>query len=198
MVNWLSGIGLRRAGIPFWVLWTFWLMACAKENRLDCFLSAGPLRTETRVLPNQPLALRVYDDVDVEWIRSDTPRVEFLAGRNLLRHLKSNLGARGLEIRNGARCNWVRDYGKPIRARVYTADLPEVELNGFGEFVTRDTLVMSNLLIRQYGTGKSVVWLRADSLHIGFDAFGRMEATGTADRAFYFTLGMGHLDAERK
>lgn len=170
---------------------------CRKESRLDCLLSAGPVRERVVSLPLHPFALRVYDDVAVTWVASDTPRIEFRSGRNLLGRLEALSLGQTLEIRNPLRCNWVRDYSTPVEARLFCRSFSDLEINGYGRFRTLDTLQNKVVVVRQFGAGESDVLVKADSLHIGFVSYGKMRVSGRADRAFYFTLGMGHVETDQ-
>lgn len=174
----------------------FLLISC-RHDLLDCVNSAGPIRTEERSLPAFS-RLFVSSDIDVEWhYTSGQPRVEITCGRNLLRKVKTDLvGKDTLSIANENTCNWMRSYSNPMKAVLYSGQPDWIRLEGYGEFVCRDTLRFSPLVIQHYGAGKAIILAATDEIYLDFLSPNDLILNGRARKGHYFIQRYGKVRSE--
>src|SRR5687767_8835474 len=95
------------------------LVSCGEDHMLDCLKSTGSITSDNRNLEAFH-TMQVEDNVDV-WIIPDSETfVEVKAGSNLIENVTTEVSNGRLTIRNINKCNWVRDYDKPVEAWVHT------------------------------------------------------------------------------
>jgi len=170
------------------------ISSCTQSPLEDCFLSTGPIRTESIPLAKSPVAIAVYDNLNVTWHQSDSFYIQVTCGRNLQNKIEILLEGEKLALRNKARCNWVRDYSKTMQIDLYCNSLSEIELNGFGDFICEDTIKGDFFNLRQYGTCNSKLLLNVGYLNFDFNTYGTSILEGIAKRGFLVTLKEGKLD----
>ena len=181
--------------VPKLILLIFLILgACTQSPLEDCFLSTGPIRTKKISLPSSPNRIEVFDNIDVTWHKSDSAFIELKAGRNLLDKIEILFDGSKLELRNKAKCNWVRDYSKPIQLHIYSKPPGELLFSGFGEFITADTIKGQSLATLFYGTGKAKMILDLNLLSLDFNTYGNLELFGRSNQADIFAFKEGKLN----
>jgi hypothetical protein len=184
----------------FWLLiaiWAFTALASCKPDVLeDCFVSNGPPRTREIELPVSPYKLFIHDNLNVVWHFSEKSWIQIEGGRNMISQVEIVQREDTLELRNKARCNWVRSYNKKIAVDLYSPHPKYIEIQGFGTIFGADTLKGSEVTIRQFGAAESKFSVDVHYTHLGFKSYGSLEVTGKADVAYYFTQGGGKLLTE--
>ncbi len=168
--------------------------ACSQSPLEDCFLSTGPIRTKNISLASSPSRIEVFDNIDVTWHKSDSAYIELKTGRNLLNKIEILFDGSKLELRNKAKCNWVRDYSKPIQVHIYSKPPGELLLNGFGGFITADTIKGQALTTWFYGTCNAKMMLNVNSFALDFNTYGYLELSGRSNQADLFALKEGKLN----
>jgi hypothetical protein len=172
------------------------LNGCKPNPLEDCFLSTGPIEEREFQLQDYPSRIEVFDNINVKWHMSLKSYIKIRCGRNIFDKIDFQVSENTLKLKNRARCNWVRDYSKEINIELFCPDPSYLELNGFGNFSCADTFRSKNIIIRQYGPGKTELLLKSGYIHIGFDTYGELKAEGDAQEAYFFTLRGGKLNTE--
>ena len=170
------------------------LAACTQSPLEECFLSTGPIQTKTISLAKSPVAITVYDNLNVTWHKSESFYINLRCGRNLHNKIEVLLDGVKLELRNKARCNWVRDYSKTMQIDLYCNSLSAIVLNGYGDFISADTIKSDLLILRQYGACNSKLLMNVGFLNFDFNSYGTSKLNGTAKSAYLVTLKEGKLD----
>ncbi len=171
--------------------------ACSQSPLEDCFVSTGPPRTKIISLSGSPKVIEVFDNLNVTWHLSDSNIIRLTCGRNLLNKIGIGFNGEKLELRNNAKCNWVRDYKKPIQLDLYSKSPSQLWLRGFGNFNTKDTIKTDIFWLVHYGAGKGDIKVRANSIAMDFNTYGHLKLSGEGEEAIIFALKEGKLDASQ-
>ncbi len=182
--------------ILYWISLFVFLCSC-RADLLDCVNSAGPIRTEKRNLPAFT-HLFVSTDIDVEWRKTEgEPKIEITCGRNLIKKVKAEfIGKDSLKVSNTNTCNWVRSFDSPMKAVLYSKSPQFIKLEGYGEFVCKDTLTRAPLSIQHYGAGKTTLLAKLDVLYIDFTSPNDLILIGKVREGHYYIQRYGKLRAE--
>ncbi|MDC8003161.1 DUF2807 domain-containing protein [Aureisphaera galaxeae] len=118
---------------------TVFFMACDSEDALDCFQTKGDtITTEFTVAAFSKI--RIEDDVSLIIRQGDVQEVLIETGENLLNDVSVRVEGGTLIVKDGNRCNFVRDFGI-TKAIVTTPVLTEIrnssEFHVVGEGVLR-------------------------------------------------------------
>lgn len=171
------------------------LTACEKENRSDCFTSAGEDATEVRQLPAFD-AVYTEDRVNLEFRNHTEYKAEVTFGENIVKHIRTEVVNGELRIGNNARCNWVRDLGEKPSAVIYAPGFSKFENRGSGDILFSDTLRTNRFLYEEYeANGKVNMLVAAEEVELLIHT-GRTELTisGRAASASLYTAGQGRLN----
>jgi len=179
----------------FFIFLLIAFVSCQQSPLEDCFLSTGPIRTKTITFPKSPIQIDIFDNIKVTWHESDSSYLILNCGRNLHSKIDVLFDGEKLELKNKARCNWVRDYSKPIQIDLYCPPPYNIKLNGFGNFITADTFRRDVFLINFYGTSESKLKLDVGQFYLDFNTYGKLDVSGNAEFANIFTLKEGKLNA---
>lgn len=174
------------------------LTSCEKENRNDCVTSAGDETVDVRHLPPFD-AVFVEDRVDLEFRHDSAFRVEVTFGKNILKHIRTEVVNGELLIGNRARCNWVRDLSTRPSAVIYAPGFSRFENHGTGNIHFRDSLRTDRFLYEEYNTNGIVDLLIAANEVEVLVHTGRTELSlcGRAGTASLYTGGQGRFDASQ-
>jgi len=123
--------------------------SCSKEQRNDCFTSAGPEAIELRVLENFS-NLRIEDKLIVVLVQdsSRNGEVEIRGPKNLIPQITTELRDGELVLRNTNTCNFVRSFDIRFHIKVFFEDIESLNLDGAAECSNEDTLHLNRLIIR--------------------------------------------------
>lgn len=126
--------------------------ACKKENRCDCIKRTGDIITEVRSLP--PFD-RIFTEQDVDVFITQDPSVEVKveAGENIAPLIETVVEDGILIIRNKNRCNWTRNYNKPINVHLKHPGLKYIHNNGSGKITSVNTITLDTFDVRIEGAG---------------------------------------------
>ncbi|MCW5900522.1 MAG: DUF2807 domain-containing protein [Flavobacteriales bacterium] len=174
------------------------LVGCARENMDDCITSAGPMRVETRVVPDFH-SIRLSGRVDLV-ITQDSlagPSVTVEAGRNLHTHIITEVAGDELRVDNTIQCNWVRSMKELPLVRITTPHLHRITYAGIGDITATTPIRAEVFRFEQFeGQGGVRLELAVDTCYIGLHTgVGDITLTGATHTAHLYTANFGHLDA---
>jgi len=186
---------IRKIFIPLIFCLAGLMEGCAKDGGA-CFTNTGNIIRQTRHLAD-------YSQVDLGdnvclILASDSSAAgsaEVEAGENVIRGISTEVTGGCLFIRNHNKCNWLRDYSKPINVYLSSDHIWEIRYNGSGDIRTTGTLKQDSLAVIVWG-GCGTINLRLDiwqgrfSLNMGtvdFRLHGKSSITSvfTADYGLY-------------
>lgn len=120
------------------------LFSCDSETAFDCIKKPGTIETQ-RIEAGSFDKIVLEDNIDLVISTGDTS-VLIVSGKNLLPKISFVTANNILTITNVNKCNWTRQY---TAATVYLThpDLKEIQLLGYGNLTSEDTLSISKLRI---------------------------------------------------
>ncbi len=174
---------------------TVFLGGCQKENAFDCFKSTGAIKTETRPLP--PFrTLRVFDNLEVTIVADHETYAEVAAGDNLLENIETKVENGELSVRNINKCNWVRNYDKPLKVRLHVAKLKDIFHDGDGLLRSENTLPCDTLFLHITGAGDTDFLLNTESVWLDMYELGEVRLSGNNRFLTAYVLSQGSLKAK--
>lgn len=170
--------------------------ACSKSPG-DCFTSAGKAVTVERSIDDFT-GILMFDNVDVELIKGDSPKVEVTAGEHVIENLITEVVDSVLYIKNQNGCNFVRSYNKPLLVKVFFQRIDSLEYRSVGNLICRDTIsnaVRFKIDIYE-GSGRIELELNTKSSHLNF-YYGTADliVSGFSDVNYIYQASYGPVDA---
>ena len=98
---------------------------------MDCFKSNGTEITDSRT-PGQFKIIKTYDKIDLNITKGSEFKVEVVAGKNVIKNIKTKVADGILTIDNNNKCNFVRGYKRKVTVNVTSPYLVRVENHGVG------------------------------------------------------------------
>lgn len=143
------------------------LTGCQREQWDDCITSAGPMRSEERIVGDfTTVDLRERIDLVLEERTGGTIEVE--AGRNLLDQVRAEVRDGVLYLDNNNTCKWVRSYKPRITVKVPIATVDHLVLRGTGNITCSDTIVREAFQVEQWGgQGSTTLTVDVSEIDIG-------------------------------
>ena len=170
-------------------------VGCKKENALDCFKPNGSEVTETRDVGKFDVIV-LHDKIDLNVIKGNEYKVDVVAGKNIIKNIKTTIKNGELFIDNNNKCNFVRGYKRGVTVNVTLPSIIRVESRGvgtirFSENYTQDTI---QLLAENSGD----IHLNGTFNQIKTSSLGNGDVylSGTCNRLFVYMFGTNFLKAE--
>ena len=143
---------------------------CAKDGGV-CISTSGQVIQQARNIPdfNQ---IDLQDNVNLIITTDSVNQVIVEAGKNIISGITTNVVDRQLLIRNNNKCNWFRDYNKPINVIVSSHSLWKIIYHGSGNISTSGTLKQDSLSLEVWGGCGTInlsldLWQGSFSLNMG-------------------------------
>jgi hypothetical protein len=169
---------------------------CEKTPVLDCFVSTGTIIKEERQV-GQFEAVVLKDNINLVLIQSNSNRLVVEGGKNLMRKIVTEVENDSvLTIRNDNRCNWVRNYDKPITVFLEFRQLESLEYRSIGDVINEDTLWLDSLhLDVREGAGKIKLTVNTPLVYCNLH-YGTADIVmeGNANLGYFFGDGFGRID----
>jgi hypothetical protein len=151
-------------GLP-WIL-----SGCAKDGGV-CLNTSGEIIRQVRNVSyfNQ---IDIQDNVNLILSTDTGNAVTVEAGQNIIGGITTNIADGKLLIRNNNKCNWLRDYSKPINVYISTGNLWKILYNGSGNISSKGILKQDSISIEVWGGCGTIdlrldVWQGSFSLNMG-------------------------------
>ncbi|MDY0075677.1 MAG: DUF2807 domain-containing protein [Bacteroidales bacterium] len=180
------------AVIMFFLLLSF---GCSKSPG-DCFTSTGKAITEQRSIANFT-GILMLDNVDVELIKGNSPKVEVTAGEHIIDNIITEVIDSELQIKNLNNCNFVRSFDKPIKVKVYFQQIDSLEYRSIGNLVCQNPITTDTFRIDVYeGAGRLDFELNTAVSYLNFH-YGTAEliVSGFSQVNYIYQASYGPLDA---
>ncbi|MFM7054450.1 MAG: GIN domain-containing protein [Bacteroidota bacterium] len=173
------------------------LNSCGKDPFCNCFESTGSNTSETRAVESFS-TIEVFNNVNVNWHQSVDYKLVVTCGSNLLDGIQTDVEAGVLKIRNGNRCNWMRDPGNTFWVDVYSPAPSSIICRTVGDIICKDTIRNSVFLAESWdGTGTIKLILDVSEAYLKIHT-GPVDiiAKGTTDYCYLYNTGNGYIRAE--
>lgn len=100
-------------------------------------LTVGPIVTQIRELPDFN-ELRVYDNINLSLVRSDTCYIVITTGKNIIDNVTSDVNCGVLSLCNTTSLNWIRPYDYELNATLYFKDIKNLVFSASGKLTTEN------------------------------------------------------------
>jgi len=181
------------ASVLFFVLL---ITACSKSPG-DCFTQTGKLITTERALENFS-GILMQDNVDVELISGETPRVEVTAGEYILDKIITEVIDGELQIKNENSCNFVRSFDKTIQVKVFFQQIDSIEYRSIGNLLCTSPINNADSFKIDIfeGAGRIELELNTAVSHLNFH-YGTAEliVSGFSQVNYIYQASYGPVDA---
>jgi hypothetical protein len=170
-------------------------VSCGKDHEFDCLKSTGKTTRETRSLATFS-RIRLDDNINL-YLRTDTTCfAEVEAGENLLDGIITEVENGTLYLRNENRCNWVRNFRKPVNVTVGLGQPELISYYGYGDIRSLDTIRQHDFTFDCWnGSGSIRLLLNTDRsylrIHIGR---ADLQAAGRSNVSFVYLNDVGVID----
>ncbi len=131
------------------------LWSCSKDNLFDCFKGVGrTVKDERNISHFNGIHLR--SDLNLILIQDSTNKIIVEAGENMQDGIKTRFVNNMLDISNENKCNWVRDYDKPMNVYVHFRKLDSLYYSGSGDINCSNTWKNDSIKIIVFEGGGSI------------------------------------------
>ncbi len=120
------------------------------DGDINCLTNTGPIITQVRSVGNFD-SISLTDHVNVILQQDSVNIVEVEAGKNVIDGIVTETEGRVLYIGNTNKCNWLRDYNKPLNVYVHVRNLLHINYNASGNVTAKDTLRSDSLKVEVWG-----------------------------------------------
>lgn len=171
------------------------LLSCSKNNDGVCFSSAGKNSSETRIIADFK-SMEVSNKIDIEFYpHSGRNAVELAGPENLLAGCYTTIEDGILKVGNHNKCNWLRDYDKKVKLKIYGEKLDTLILAGGGNIVFKDTMHVERFMfLGLESSGDLDLLLDSKEAYIKLNT-GTTDVTlhGSSDYLYYYSLTTGFI-----
>lgn len=171
------------------------VVSCGKDHEFDCFKSTGRTASEHRPLGSFT-RIQLDDNIDLVLRLDTTSFAEVQAGENLIDGIITEVENGTLYLRNENRCNWVRNFRKPVTVTVGMGQPELINYYGYGDIHCIDTIRQHDFTFNCYN-GSGSIWLKlnTDRSYLQLNV-GRadLHAAGRSNVSFVSNNDVGHID----
>ncbi len=167
--------------------------SCKKENRGDCFKSAGNVIEEIREFSGID-TVEIEKYVDVIFVQDTVEKVVVKSGRNLLPLIKTIQIDKKLYIQNHNTCDWVRSYKTPYEVYVHVKSLKGINANGTGKINSKNQLIGDYIRISNTAMSEVKLDLNYKDVIVYVFGFGNLTLKGNATMIDAFLGGSSNID----
>ena len=170
-------------------------VSCKKENALDCFKSNGSEITETRNLAPFKI-IKLYHKIDLNISKGAEFKVNVVAGKHIIKNIKTSVVDGVLYIDNNNKCNFVRGYKQNIIVNVTLPYLVRVENRGVGTVRFNENFQQDTIQLLAENSGDTYLYGTYNEIRISSHGNGDMYLNGTCNRLYGYTFGTNVLNAK--
>lgn len=153
--------------------------SCKKQNRIDCFKSAGKIVEEFRDFKHIN-TVEIDKYVDVIFIQDTVEKVVVRSGKNLISSIKTIQIDKKLYIRNDNTCDWVRSYKTPYEVYVHVKEINGIYANGTGKIYSKNQLIGNYIHIKNTAMSEINLDINYQDVIMYVFGFGNINLKGQA------------------
>lgn len=127
----------------------FIVSGCAKDGGV-CVSSTGQIIQQVRNIPDYT-EIDIRNNVNLILSTDSVNKVIVEAGQNIIGGVTTKVVNGQLLISNNSKCNWLRDYSRPVNVYISNSKLWKITYNGSGNITTAGTLKQDSLNIQVWG-----------------------------------------------
>lgn len=168
---------------------------CKKENALDCFKSNGTEITDSRD-PGPFKIIKTYDKIDLNITKGTEFKVDVVAGKNIIKNIKTKVIDGVLSIDNNNRCNFVRGYKRKVTVNVTLPYLVRVENHGVGTTTFSEGYAQDTIQLLAENSGDIILHGTFNEVRTSSHGNGDIYLNGSCNRLYVYTYGTNVLKCE--
>lgn len=162
---------------------------------MDCFKSTGTEVTDSRS-PGQFKIIEVFDKIDLNISKGNEFKVEVVAGKNVIKNIKTKVTDGVLIIDNTNKCNFVRGYKRKVTVNVTLPYLVRVENHGVGTTSFDESYAQDTIQVRAENSGDIHLNGIFNQIKTSSHGNGDIYLNGVCNTLFVYTYGTNLLKAE--
>jgi hypothetical protein len=170
------------------------LSTCKKENLCDCFKGTGKDVTEERDIRGFN-KLFVENKVDVHLTQGAEFKVSVVAGKHVIKLIKTELKDGVLKISDHNTCDFTRSYKRKVTVYVTMPYLRDLNNDGVGEIYMDNQFTCDTLHYYMSNSGDLHLNVNANQLYGAMHGNGDVYLTGTVNQNVMFAGGQGYFYA---
>lgn len=173
------------------ILSFFCLSACD-----NCMTSTGKIIETTRSIEDFETVF-LYDNISLYLDDALENEIKIVAGENIQNLLDIKVENNTLELKNTAKCNWLRSYEHQVKVYIPSKSIKTIETWDFANLHTDKLIAVPNLAnLRTYGTGNVDVNLVCQNLYLFTNSATSIKLKGTGKDITLHTNGIGRIEAQ--
>ena len=142
-----------------------WIVAgCAKDGGV-CLATTGPETRQVRNLPGFN-TVDVRENVNLVLSTDSVTSVAVEAGENIISGITTTVTDGQLLIHNNNKCNWLRDYSKPVNVYISGNKLWKIKYNGSGNISSNGTLKQDSINVEVWGGCGNIELMQIGRAHV--------------------------------
>lgn len=162
---------------------------------MDCFKSNGPEVSETRTTAAFNI-IKLYNTIDLNITNGTEFKVEVLAGKHVIKNIKTTVADGVLSIDNDNRCNFVRGYKRKVTVNISMPYLVRVENRGVGTVRFSENYTQDTIHVMAENSGDIHLNGTFNQIKTSSHGNGDMYLNGSCNHLFVYTYGTNVLYAE--
>ncbi len=159
--------------------------SCSKMDKL--FNNGEPV-TVQRELDQTFTLISMYNNVNVNLVQSNRPRLELTCPENLIEKVITEVNGDTLTIRNNNAYNWLRSYDYSIDLTVYYDSLRQIDFASIGHLRSFDSI--KGMVEKSIDT----IGLSIDTTETGIDTVWNIETSRIHNFNLNINEGSGNID----
>lgn len=171
------------------------LVACKKDNALDCFKSNGADVTEIRSLSGFD-KIELNDKIALTISKGSAFAVRVKAGKHIIKNIKTRVSDGVLIIENVNTCNFVRGYKRQIEVQVSLPQLTALMHNSVSDVKFDESFEQDSIYLNLESSGAVYLCGRFNCISSFSNGNGDLYLKGTTKRLVAQTQGTNYVHAE--
>lgn len=162
---------------------------------MDCFKSNGTEITDSRT-PGQFKIIKTYDKIDLNITKGSEFKVEVVAGKNVIKNIKTKVADGILTIDNNNKCNFVRGYKRKVTVNVTSPYLVRVENHGVGTTTFSESYAQDTIQLLAENSGDIILHGTFNQVRTSSHGNGDIYLNGSCNSLYVYTYGTNVLKCE--
>ncbi|MEO6302494.1 MAG: DUF2807 domain-containing protein [Bacteroidia bacterium] len=162
---------------------------------MDCFKSTGTEITELRTVDKFNI-IKSYNKIDVNITKGTEFKVEVVAGKHVMKSIKTIVADGILSLEDKNRCNFVRGYKRKVTVNITMPYLIRVENRGVGTIVFTENYAQDTIHVLAENSGDIYLSGTFNQVKTSSHGNGDIYLSGSCNTLYAYTYGTNLLKAE--
>ncbi len=135
-------------------------LACKKPEDRTCLKSYGEMDTLIHFVDSVQ-KFNLYSGIKYRFFQSNKRSVKVIGGNHLIKHVNIDRSGYEVDITNGNKCNFLRDYNKKIEVEIYYPHFHKIYAE-ISDSLVFNGIVTGNLLSIELRESGGILWIKTD------------------------------------